>query len=103
MRRELKPVSEAMTVILADHRSSRIERILSAQIILSLHGCLLPAINEEWLSVKQVAQLRLWQRGVLERVLRKKAARKKQNRRTYLRRKIKELETQKETNGTAAH
>ena len=100
MRKELKPITEAMMVIIDDPRSSRIERIECARVLLSCYGCLLPDINERWLSVKQITQLRRAKQDIVERVLRQKVVRKKQNRRAYLRRAIRTLE-QQEASGTA--
>src|SRR4051812_6333734 len=98
MKRELKPVVDAMMTILGDARASRIERIECAKLLLSCYGCLLPEINEQWLSVRQITELRRWKRDTVERILRGRAARKIQNRRAYLRRQIKNIEGANEQN-----
>jgi len=92
MKTDLKPTVAAMAAIVSDPRAARIEKILAAQIILSAHGCLLPEINEQWLSVRQITQLRSVKQQIVGSVLKRKERRKKQNRRTYLRRRIKQLE-----------
>jgi hypothetical protein len=94
MKKELVPVTQAMAAILQDARSSRIERIECAKVILSCHGCLLPDIDEKWLSVRQITQLRRAKQDIVERVLHQKQVRKTQNRRSYLRKTIQKLEQQ---------
>jgi hypothetical protein len=94
MRTSLKQLSEAMWRIVLDPRSSRIERIECAKVILSCHGCFLPDLNESFLTAKQVVQLRGLKQEIVERTLRRKERRKRQNRRAYLRRQIKALEAQ---------
>jgi len=98
MRNELKPIRDAMLAILLDSRSTRIERIECAKVLMSCYGQLIPEVNEQWLSVRQLTQLRMMKQQIVERVLKKKARRKRANRKAYLRRRIKELE---DTNGTA--
>lgn len=100
MRNSLKPIADAMLAVLLDPRASRIERIECAKVILSCHGCLIPDVNESFLSVRQITELRRAKQQIVERILRKKAARKRQNRRAYLRRRIRALETGTEINGS---
>ena len=59
-------------------------------------------MNEQWLSVRQVAQLRRIKQELVEKALQRKERKSKANRKNYLRRKIKTLEAQKETDGTTA-
>lgn len=92
MRKELKEVSAAMWAVIRDPKASRIERIEAGKIILSCHGCLIPDVNEEWLSARQIVKLRVLKQGIVERVLRRKDRRKRQNRRAYLRRQIRKAE-----------
>ncbi len=102
MKRELRPIAEAMTAVLQDRRASRIERIECAKVLLSCYGCLIPDVDERWLSVKQIVQLRRVKQDIIERVLHQKEVRKKQNRRAYLRRTIKKLKQQQEDSGTTS-
>lgn len=88
MRKELKPIRDAMAAILADPRSNRIERIEAAKVILSCHGVLLPDVDESFLSVRQLTQLRAWKRQTVEKVLKRKEQKRLQNKRNWLRRKI---------------
>ena len=94
MRRELKELAAAMWTVIRDPKASRIERIECAKVILSCHGCLIPDVNEEWLSVRQIVKLRTMKQSVVERVLRTKDRRKRQNRRAFLRRKIRAIEAE---------
>jgi hypothetical protein len=94
MKSDLKQVSAAMWAVLGDPRASRIERIESAKVILSCHGQLVPDVNESFLSVRQLTQLRAFKQRTVEKVMRKKERRKRQNRKAYLRRQIKTLEAQ---------
>ena len=98
MRQDFRPIVEAMLAILRDPRANRIERIECAKVLLSCYGQLLPDVNEDFLSVRQITQLRRAKQDIVERVLKKKAARKRQNRRAFLRRKIKSLEAQQPNN-----
>jgi len=95
MRGNLKRLADVMWTVITDPRASRIERIECAKVILSCHGCLLPDVNESFLSVRQIVQLRSVKQQIVEKALRRKDRRKRQNRRAYLRRKIKALEGQK--------
>ena len=95
MRKELKPIAAAMLSILCDAKASRIERIECAKVLLSCYGQLVPDVDEAFLSVRQLVQLRSLKQEIVERVLKRKDARKRQNRRTYLRRQIKKLEATK--------
>ena len=83
-----------MWAVIRDGKASRIERIECAKVILSCYGCLIPDVNEEWLSVRQIVKLRTIKQGIVQRVLRTKDRRKRQNRRAYLRRRIKAAEQQ---------
>lgn len=96
MRNELKQLKAAMWTILSDPRASRIERIECAKVILSCHGRLIPDVNEEFLSVRQITQLRSMKQQVVARVLRQKERRKVENQRARLRRKIRELKAKQE-------
>lgn len=83
--------------VLQDPRASRIERIECAKVLLSCYGCLIPDVDERWLSVRQIVQLRRIKQELVERVLHQKEVRRKQNRRALLRRKIRKLKQQQET------
>jgi len=102
MKQQLKPIAQAMSAILADPRASRIERIECAKVLLSCHGQFIPDVDEKWLSVRQLTQLRMLKQEVAERILRRKAARKRQNKSAFLRRKIRVLkvkQAQEKKNG----
>jgi hypothetical protein len=89
---EVQRIAEAAWEIVRDPRSSRIERLEALKLIAGCKGVLLPDINERWLSVRQVAQLRRVRQELVEKALRRKAARRKQNARAYIRRRLRELE-----------
>ena len=98
MASEIRKIAEHAWLIVLDPRSSRIERLEALKLIAGCKGVLLPDINEQWLSVRQVTQLRRIKQELVERVLKRKAVRQKQNRRAYLRRRIKALEGQEGNN-----
>jgi hypothetical protein len=75
-----------------DERSNRIERIEALKLIAACKGLLLPDINEQWLSVRQVAQLRRIKQELVEKALQRRERKKKANRRGYLRRQLKALQ-----------
>lgn len=79
-------------------KSSRIEKLTALSILCACKGILLPALDERFLSVRQVTQLRRVQEQLVGKALRRKAARKKQNARAYLRRRLRELELGKQDN-----
>lgn len=76
MKKHLEPVAAAMSAILEDPRASRIERIEAARVVLSCHGVLVPDVNETFLSVRQLTQLRAMRQETVARVLRKKERKK---------------------------
>jgi hypothetical protein len=70
------------------------EKLIALQLIAAAKGMLLPALDEKFLSVRQVCQLRRIQQELVERVLKGKARKAKANRKAYLKRRLRELETQ---------
>ena len=60
--------------------------------IAAAKGVLLPDVNEQWLSVRQVAQLRRIKQDLVEKALARKERKQKANRKNYIRRKIKRIE-----------
>lgn len=97
MASETRQIAEHAWLIVRDPRSTRIERLEALKLIAGCKGVLLPDIDEKWLTVRQVTQLRRIRQELVEKALRRKAARKRQNRRAYLRRKIRALETAQES------
>jgi hypothetical protein len=100
---ELQRIKCVAWEIITDPKANRIERIEGLKLIAAAKGLLLPDVNEQWLSVKQVAQLRRIKQELVEKALQRKERKSKANRKNYLRRKIKVLEAQKEIDGTAAN
>jgi hypothetical protein len=94
---ELQRIKCAAWEIITDPKANRIERIEALKLIAAAKGLLLPDVNEQWLSVRQVAQLRRIKQQLVEKVLARKERKKKANRRQYLRKRIAVLEGQKET------
>lgn len=103
MKRDLRPVAAAMSAILVDPRASRLERVEAAKVVLSCHGCLLPDVNESFLSVREITQLRRMREDTVRKVLGRKEKKKYQNRRAYIRRKIRSMEAQQQTQALTAH
>jgi hypothetical protein len=97
---EAKRIAEQAWLIVLDARANRIERLEGLKILCACKGILLPDIDEKWLTVRQVAQLRRVKQELTEKALRRKERKKKQNRRGYIRRRIAVLE-QQEASGTA--
>lgn len=96
MKSELKRVADEAWKIVLDPHANRIEKIEALKLIAAAKGVLLPDINEQWLTVRQVCQLRRTKQQLVERVLRRKARRKVQNKRASLRRKIRALKAQQQ-------
>jgi hypothetical protein len=67
------------------------------KLIAGCKGVLLPDVNEQWLSVRQVAQLRRIKQDLVAKVLAKRERKKRANRKQYLKRQIAALEANKET------
>src|SRR5262245_16608167 len=91
---ELQKIKDAAWQIVADPRANRIERLDALKLVAGCKGVLLPDINEKWLTVRQVTQLRRIRQDLVEKALRKKARKQRENRRAYLRKRIRELEAQ---------
>src|SRR5579862_7275812 len=92
MKNELRRIADAAWQIALDAKASRIEKLEALKLVAAAKGVLLPELDERWLTVRQVTQLRQAKQQLVERVLRKKARRKRENRKAYLRRQIKTLE-----------
>ncbi len=92
MKKELMPVRDAIFAILADPRSNRVERIECAKVLLSLYGQFVPDVDERWLSVRQLTELRRFKHQAVEKVLKLK----RKNRKAYLKRRLKELEAKQQ-------
>lgn len=93
---ELQRIKCAAWEIITDPKANRIERIEALKLIAAAKGLLLPDVNEQWLSVRQVAQLRRIKQQLVEKVLARRQRKQKANRRQYLRKRIAVLEGQKE-------
>jgi hypothetical protein len=98
LAREIRQIADAAWLIVRDPRATRIERLEALKLIAGCKGVLLPDIDEKWLTVRQVTQLRRIRQELVEKALRRKAARQRQNRRAFLRRRIKTLENQEGEN-----
>jgi hypothetical protein len=94
---EIERIKCAAWEIIADPKANRIERLEALKLIAACKGLLLPDINEQWLSVRQVAQLRRIKQQLVEKVLARKERKQRVNRKQYIKRRIAELEAQKET------
>jgi hypothetical protein len=89
---EVQRIKEVAWQIIADPRSNRIEKLIALQLVAGCKGVMLPALDERFLSARQICQLRRIQQALVEKVLKQKARKAKANRRQYLRRRIRELE-----------
>jgi hypothetical protein len=97
---ELKRIADEAWKIVTDARASRMEKLEGLKLIAATKGVLLPDIDERWLTVRQVCQLRMAKKTLLEKALRRKMQKTKANRKQYLKRRINELEGQKMGNTT---
>lgn len=89
-----KALNDTMLSVVLDARSSRIERIEAAKVLLSLAGMFIPDVNESFLSARQITNLRQLKQAVIERALNSKERKRKANRRSYLRKKLAAVEGQ---------
>ena len=101
MRGRLKQLNVEMWKVLLDPRATRLERLEAGRIIAALYGVLAPSgMGEGALSTKAVAQLRAARAEIAERLFKRKQQKRKQNQRAYVRRQIRELQQNTETNGS---
>ncbi len=98
MASALRQISGEAWKIVVDPRANRIERLEALKLIAACKGVLLPNLDERWLSVRQVCQLRHVKQQLVEKVLLRKARKKKANRKQYIKRRLKKLEARKEMN-----
>jgi hypothetical protein len=94
MASEVQRIKEFAWSIILDAKSNRMEKLIALQLIAAAKGMLLPTLDERFLSVRQVCQLRRIQQELVEKVLKRKARKAKANRKAYLKRRLRELETQ---------
>jgi LPS O-antigen subunit length determinant protein (WzzB/FepE family) len=90
--RGLKRLVEAMYAVLYDPRASRIEKIESAKVIAACSGVLLPDTSEALLSTRQAVELRAARQAIAEKMQKRKERKRLENRRSYLRRKLRAQE-----------
>jgi hypothetical protein len=102
MKNELRRLADEIWKVVLDTRASRIEKLEAAKVICACKGVLIPEVNEEWLSAKQIVQLRRLKHELVQKALKRKEMKKRKNRRAYLRRQIRTLEAQEGDNGSAA-
>lgn len=88
--RGIKRLTMAMFAIIEDPKSSRMHKILAAQIIAACAGVLVPGIDGGLLSTRQAVQLDMAKKEIAEKMLRRREVKALQNRRAYLRRKLRE-------------
>ncbi len=101
----LKRLVEAMYAVIHDPRANRIERIEAAKVIAACSGVLLPDTSEALLFTRQAVELRQARQAIAEKMQRRKERKRLENRRTYLRRKLRQapsipLQDRGEPNGT---
>jgi hypothetical protein len=103
MKNEIRRIADAAWQIVIDPKANRIERLEALKLVAACKGILLPELNENFLSVRQVLQLRRAKQQIVERVLRQKAQRRKANRKQYVKRQLRELEATAESVGQETH
>jgi hypothetical protein len=97
----LKQLKLAMYAIVEDVRASRIERIEAAKVIAAVSGVLLPDTSEEFLSTRAAVQLRQAKEVIVTKMVARKERKRLENRRGYLKRKLKP-QPQEEINANIA-
>jgi hypothetical protein len=93
MASELQRIKDAAWRIVSHPKSNRIEILEALKLLASCKGLLIPDLDERWLTVRQVAQLRRIKQELVETVLRRKERKRKANRKAYIRRLIKAAES----------
>jgi hypothetical protein len=93
----LKQLKLAMYAIVEDPRASRIERIEAAKVIAAIAGVLLPDTSEEFLSTRAAINLRQAKESIVQKMVARKERKRLENRRGYLKRKLKPQSEQPST------
>ncbi|HEX4038642.1 MAG TPA: hypothetical protein VHX37_11340 [Acidobacteriaceae bacterium] len=94
MKRAVKLIIEEAWKLVRDQRARRLEKIEALRILASCQGIWIGDADERLMAPKQAFELRQARQHLVGKALGAKAARSKANRRNYLRRKIRTLETQ---------
>ena len=94
MHSETRRIADAAWQIVSDPRANRIERLEGLKLIAATRGLLIPELDERWLTVRQVAELRRIKRDLIEKILKRKARKARANRKQYLKRLLREREAQ---------
>lgn len=92
MASETRRIADEAWRIVRDPRANRIERLEGLKLIAATRGLLIPELDERWLTVRQVAELRRIKQDLVEKALQRKERKRRANRKAYLRRRIRELE-----------
>lgn len=88
---KLNQLKMAMLSIVEDPRASRAERIEAAKVAAAIAGVLLPDTSEALLSTRQAVELRQAKQAIADRMQRRKERKRLENRRGYLKRKLRNL------------
>lgn len=83
--------SEAWAIV-THPAAKRFEKIEALKLICATKGVLVPDLDERFLTVKQVLQLRTAKSRIVENALRRKEKMRTVNRKAYLKRRLRELE-----------
>lgn len=89
---DLRQVVECAWSIVLHPKANRIEMLEGLKLVCAVRGILLPEVSERFLSTQQAVQLRQAKAALVEKALRVKSRRKRENRKAYLRRQLKSLE-----------
>jgi hypothetical protein len=108
MKKELQRIIDEAWRIVDDRPAKKLEKLEALRIIAACNGVWIGDVDERLLGPKEAFGLRQARQSLVARALGRKAARTKQNRRAYLRKKIARLEALKaeqeagkgDTNGT---
>ena len=84
----LKRLAVAMLAIVEDNRAPRSQKIEAAKVAAAIAGILLPDTNESMISTRQAVELRAARQAIAEKMQRRKERKRLENRRGYLKRKL---------------
>ena len=82
-----------MFKIVEDPKASTFARIEAGKVVAACAGILLPDTSEHFLNTKQTIELRQAKQAIVEKMLRRKERIRLENRRQYLKRKIRQTTT----------
>ena len=102
--KNMKRLTAVMYRIVEDPRpiTSAAIKVEAAKVIAACAGVMLPDTNEAMLSTRQAVELRQARQAIAEKMRRKKERKRLENRRAYLKRKLRQQDQQPAVSAPAA-